>query len=53
MNLDAPLVAKHLWANPKRVLVSAGDFLRKSSLDELPIPQEVALDVEYLQHQSL
>jgi len=35
MNLDAPLVTKYLWANPTSVLASGGDFIRKSSLDEL------------------
>jgi O-antigen biosynthesis protein WbqP len=107
MKLDAPEVATHLLADPKSVLTPVGDFLRKSSLDELPqvwcifkgdmsfvgprpalfnqddlitlrtekgihslvpgltgwaqingrdelpIPQKVALDVEYLHHQSL
>jgi O-antigen biosynthesis protein WbqP len=107
MKVDTPLVATHLLADPKSVLTPVGDFLRKSSLDELPqlwcilkgdmsfvgprpalfnqddlialrtkkgvhslvpgltglaqingrdellIPQKVALDVEYLHHQSL
>ena len=30
-----------------------GSFLRKSSLDELPIPEKVKLDVAYLQRRSL
>jgi O-antigen biosynthesis protein WbqP len=36
MKLDTPEVATHLLADPKSVLTSVGDFLRKSSLDELP-----------------
>jgi len=107
MKVDTPVVATHLLADPKSVLTPVGNFLRKSSLDELPqiwcilkgdmsfvgprpalfnqddlitlriekgvhalvpgltgwaqingrdelpIPQKVDLDVEYLHHQSL
>jgi len=107
MKVDTPVMATHLLADPKSVLTPVGDFLRKSSLDELPqlwcilkgdmsfvgprpalfnqddlitlrtekgvhalvpgltgwaqingrdelpIPKKVALDVEYLHHQSL
>ena len=107
MKVDTPVVATHLLADPKSALTPVGDFLRKSSLDELPqlwcifkgdmsfvgprpalfnqddlialrtekgvhalvpgltgwaqingrdelpIPQKVGLDVEYLHHQSL
>ncbi len=107
MKVDTPAVATHLLNDPKSVLTPIGDFLRKSSLDELPqlwsilkgdmsfvgprpalfnqddlialrtekgvhhlvpgltgwaqingrdelpIPQKVELDVEYLQRQSL
>jgi O-antigen biosynthesis protein WbqP len=107
MNVDTPAIATHLLVDPKSVLTPIGNFLRKSSLDELPqlwsiikgdmsfvgprpalfnqddlvalrtgkgvhtlvpgltgwaqvngrdelpIAQKVALDVEYLQHQSL
>jgi len=107
MKVGTPAVATHLLQDPKSVLTPTGDFLRKSSLDELPqlwcilkgdmsfvgprpalfnqddliklrtemmvhellpgltgwaqvngrdelpIPQKVALDVEYLQRQSL
>ena len=107
MKVDTPVVATHLLTYPKSVLTPVGDFLRKSSLDELPqlwcifkgdmsfvgprpalfnqddlialrtekgvhdlvpgltgwaqingrdelpIPQKVDLDVEYLHHQSL
>ena len=34
--VDTPVVATHLLADPKSVLTPVGDFLRKSSLDELP-----------------
>jgi O-antigen biosynthesis protein WbqP len=107
MIIDTPAVATHLLVDPKSALTPVGDFLRKSSLDELPqlwsiligdmsfvgprpalfnqddlielrtahgvdrlvpgltgwaqingrdelpIPQKVDLDVEYLHHQSL
>jgi len=107
MKVDTPVVATHLLDDPKSVLTPVGDFLRKSSFDELPqilcifkgdmsfvgprpalfnqddlialrtekgvhellpgltgwaqvngrdelpIPQKVDLDVEYLHHQSL
>lgn len=36
MNVDTPAVATHLLDDPKSVLTPIGDFLRKSSLDELP-----------------
>jgi len=36
MKLDTPAVATHLLKDPKSVLTPVGDFLRKSSLDELP-----------------
>jgi len=36
MKVDTPAVATHLLQNPKSVLTPIGDFLRKSSLDELP-----------------
>jgi O-antigen biosynthesis protein WbqP len=36
MLIDTPAVATHLLADPKSVLTPIGDFLRKSSLDELP-----------------
>jgi O-antigen biosynthesis protein WbqP len=107
MQINTPTVATHLLVDPNSVLTPIGNFLRKSSLDELPqlwsiikgdmsfvgprpalynqddlialrteqgvhaltpgltgwaqvngrdelpIPQKVALDVEYLEHQSL
>lgn len=36
MNVDTPAVATHLLHNPKSALTPVGNFLRKSSLDELP-----------------
>ncbi|RLA20859.1 MAG: sugar transferase [Gammaproteobacteria bacterium] len=36
MKIDTPAVATHLLADPKSVLTPIGNFLRKSSLDELP-----------------
>jgi len=36
MKVDTPAVATHLLVDPKTALTSIGDFLRKSSLDELP-----------------
>jgi O-antigen biosynthesis protein WbqP len=36
MKVDTPAVATHLLQDPKSFLTPIGDFLRKSSLDELP-----------------
>lgn len=36
MRTDAPQLATHLMTDPKAFLTPIGDFLRKSSLDELP-----------------
>ncbi len=36
MKIDTPAVATHLLKDPNSVLTPVGDFLRKSSLDELP-----------------
>ena len=36
MKTDTPAVATHLLQDPKSVLTPIGNFLRKSSLDELP-----------------
>ncbi|NCD43217.1 MAG: sugar transferase [Bacteroidia bacterium] len=36
MRIDTPEVATHLLADPKAYLTPIGDFLRKTSLDELP-----------------
>ena len=37
MRVDAPAVATHLLQNPDQWLTPIGSFLRKSSLDELPL----------------
>ncbi len=36
MKVDTPAVATHLLEDPQSVLTPIGDFLRKTSLDELP-----------------
>jgi len=36
MRIDTPAVATHLLTNPDQFLTPVGNFLRKSSLDELP-----------------
>ncbi len=36
MKVDTPAVATHLLKDPKSVLTPVGDFIRKTSLDELP-----------------
>lgn len=36
MRIDTPAVATHLLEHPERYLTPVGNFLRKSSLDELP-----------------
>jgi len=36
MEVETPVVATHLLVDPGSVLTPIGDFLRKSSLDELP-----------------
>lgn len=36
MRVDTPVVATHLLTDPNAYLTSIGQFLRKSSLDELP-----------------
>ena len=36
MKVGTPAVATHLLENPNNALTSVGDFIRKSSLDELP-----------------
>jgi O-antigen biosynthesis protein WbqP len=36
MRIDTPQVASHLMTDPKAFLTPVGNFLRKSSLDELP-----------------
>ena len=53
MSIGMPTVATHLRQNPEQWLTPIGSFLCKFSLDELPTPQKVALDEQYLQQQSL
>ena len=53
MRVGTPAVATHLLADARSHLTPIGSFLRKSSLDELPIPEKVKLDVVSLQRQSL
>lgn len=36
MNINTPAVATHLLEDPKSMLTPIGDFIRKTSLDELP-----------------
>ena len=36
MKIDTPPVATHLMNNPEQYLTPVGNFLRKTSLDELP-----------------
>jgi len=36
MRIETPAVATHLMGNPQQYLTPVGQFLRKSSLDELP-----------------
>ena len=36
MKTDTPQIATHLMKEPKAYLIPGGDFLRKTSLDELP-----------------
>lgn len=36
MKIDTPVVATHLLSDPRSVLTPIGDFIRKTSLDELP-----------------
>lgn len=36
MRMDTPSLATHLLGDPDQYLISAGKFLRKTSLDELP-----------------
>ena len=52
MTIDTPEVATHLLTDPKGALIPVGNFLRKTSLDELPIPEKVKLDIEYMRDHS-
>ena len=52
MQMDTPEMATHLMNTPDTYLSPIGGFIRRSSLEELPIPEKVALDVEYLERQS-
>jgi lipopolysaccharide/colanic/teichoic acid biosynthesis glycosyltransferase len=52
MRIDAPAVATHLLSNPDPYVTPVGHFLRRSSLDELPIPVKIAFNEHYLKHRS-
>jgi len=52
MRIDTPAVATHLMKNPDAYLTPIGSFLRKFSLDELPIPVKVEFDAYYLKNRS-
>ena len=52
MILNTPAVATHLMKNPDIYLTPVGSFLRRFSLDELPIPVKVGFDEYYLKNRS-
>ena len=50
MRIDTPKdMPTHLLENPEQYITKVGRFLRKSSLDELPIPVKAKLDGEYVE----
>ena len=52
MKFGPPVVAAHLLNDTEQLRTPVGSFLRKTSLDELPIPIKVGLDIEYMKRQS-
>jgi len=52
MRVNTPAVATHLMKNPDVYLTPIGSFLRRFSLDELPIPVKVEFDEYYLKNRS-
>ena len=53
MKMDTPKdTPTHLLENPEQYITKVGKFLRKSSLDELPIDVKARLDGEYVEKLS-
>ena len=54
MRTDTPRdTATHLLNDPGRYITPVGAFLRRSSLDELPVAEKVRFDREYVENLSL
>ena len=46
MKFGLPVVTSHLLNDREQFRIPVGSFLQKTSLDELPIPIKVGLDIE-------